>query len=73
MKIHLSKHLLYSLLVFAFLNANANAQTERVSIADFSNTGLENWESKSFSGTTQYELIQENGSTVLQADSFNSG
>lgn len=42
---------------------------DKVLISDFENTDLAAWESKSFVGETQYELIQEQNKTLLKASS----
>lgn len=40
-----------------------------VSIGQFSNGNLQDWKNKSFAGETQYQLVQQDGRRVLQADS----
>lgn len=42
---------------------------DKVLISDFENTDLSAWETKSFVGETQYELIQEQNKTLLKASS----
>lgn len=48
---------------------NTVMASERISISDFSTGGLEGWQSKSFAGETDYQLVEENGTTVLLANS----
>ncbi len=45
------------------------AADERVDIARFSRNDLDGWKSKAFVGETRYSLKNENGWTVLRADS----
>jgi len=45
------------------------AADERVDIARFSRNDLNGWQSKAFVGETRYSLKNENGWTVLRADS----
>ena len=40
-----------------------------VPVGQFSNGELQDWKSKSFLGETQYQLVQQDGHRVLQADS----
>lgn len=54
------------------LSATAFATADRVDIGRFSNASLEGWERKSFVGETSYTFSQENGRSVLQANSSGS-
>ncbi|SEO86878.1 DUF3047 domain-containing protein [Nitrosovibrio sp. Nv6] len=45
------------------------AGDKRVVIARFSHSDLSDWQSKTFTGVTRYALADENGQTVLRADS----
>lgn len=40
---------------------------EEIPVARFATEGLKGWESKSFKGTTEYIIVQEDGKTVLKA------
>lgn len=42
---------------------------ETVVIGDFTNNGLEQWQSKSFVGETDYRLVMDEGRRVLKAES----
>lgn len=43
------------------------ADSNRINIGEFSSGSLKGWESKSFSGTTQYTIAAEGGRKVLKA------
>ena len=45
------------------------AAAETVTVADFSNSGLSQWQHKSFEGTTRYEAVTVDGQQVIRADS----
>ena len=45
------------------------AAAETVPIGQFSNGELQDWKAKSFAGETRYQLVQQDGRRVLQADS----
>ena len=47
--------------------SNAFAQADDIAVSRFATDGLKGWESKSFKGTTDYRIIQEDGRTVLKA------
>ena len=49
------------------LVAQSAAQAEQVHIGRFSSSDLSGWEEKSFVGNTQYSLSQDEGKTVLKA------
>ena len=55
----------FFVLVLVFLAIPVFA--EEIPVARFGSEGLKGWESKSFKGTTDYKLMQENGHTVLKA------
>ncbi|ACD95695.1 hypothetical protein Glov_1979 [Trichlorobacter lovleyi SZ] len=54
------------LFCFAFFCVEP-ALADEVAISRFATEGLKGWESKSFKGSTDYTLVQENGRTVLKA------
>ena len=47
--------------------SNAFAQTDEIAVSRFASDGLKGWEAKSFKGTTEYRLVQDDGRTVLKA------
>ena len=57
------------LLVVSFSTTNVMADNTRVPVATFSKGDLQGWDPKSFSGKTQYQLVQEGTQKVLKADS----
>ncbi len=48
------------------------ARAEKLSIADFSDSGLNRWKNKAFANTTSYQLTKVDDKTVLLAKSRNS-
>ena len=59
--------------ISVILHFTVNASfAERLSIADFSASGLDGWEKKQFSGSTSYQLVQMDGKQVLLAESEDS-
>jgi len=46
--------------------------SEKIDISDFQSNTLSDWTSKSFSGETDYAIINENGDAILKADSYSS-
>lgn len=46
-----------------------NAEKPRLLIGDFSSNNIDGWQQKSFAGNTEYNLFEQNGETVLLADS----
>jgi len=57
-------------LFFSFLIASLPCLAQsNIDVANFSSSGLNGWEPHSFSGTTEYSLIQENNKTRLKASS----
>ena len=48
------------------------SQAEQLPIANFSDSSLEGWEVKEFSGTTSYQLVSLDGKNVLRAESDDS-
>lgn len=48
------------------------AMVDRISISDFNSSSLKGWEKKSFVGSTDYSFSEENGNTVLIADSVST-
>jgi hypothetical protein len=55
--------------LYACLALSRAVQAETVIIGDFSAGDLTGWEEKSFSGETQYSLVEQNGVKVLAAHS----
>ncbi len=47
--------------------SNGFAQADEIQISHFATDGIKGWESKSFKGTTDYKIVQEDGRTVLKA------
>jgi hypothetical protein len=43
------------------------ASADEIAISRFGSDGLKGWESKSFKGTTDYTIVQEEGRPVLKA------
>jgi len=66
------KHfILRSFLFIFFLSSPATEAEDNIShpIGHFSSGSLDNWNNKIFSGTTDYQLVQLDGSQVLKAES----
>lgn len=55
------------ILVLIWLCMAVPAFCEELPVSHFATEGLKNWETKSFKGTTEYRIVQENGHAVLQA------
>ena len=61
------------MLIFLLLMAAIVAQAaDKISIGDFSSGSLQGWETQSFKGETQYQLVELEGIKVLKADSVAS-
>jgi len=63
-------HIRYSLtamLLISLLTAMPVCAAE-IAVARFGSEGIKGWESKSFKGTTDYRIVQEDGHTVLKAN-----
>jgi hypothetical protein len=58
-----------AVLLFAFAAVSAAGE---IRISRLASEGLSGWESKSFKGSTDYQLVQENGRTVIRAHSRGS-
>ena len=43
------------------------AHADEITVSRFATDGIKGWESKSFKGTTDYRIVQEDGRTVLKA------
>jgi hypothetical protein len=56
-------------LLFCIFNffCNGFAFAEEIAVARLSTEGLKGWEAKSFKGTTDYRIVQEDGRSVLKA------
>lgn len=57
---------LFSLSLMAF---NIAQGADRIRIGDFSSGSLQDWQTQSFKGLTQYRLVEEDGRKVVKADS----
>ena len=47
-------------------------RAEELPVSRFTAEGLTGWEAKSFKGSTEYQLVQEDGRTVVKASSHNT-
>ncbi len=47
-----------------------SADSGKIQIGSFSESGLEGWSEKSFKGNTEYRIVEESGHHVLQAKSY---
>lgn len=47
--------------------ACCTAWADEIAVSRFATEGIKGWESKSFKGSTEYRLVQEDGRTVLKA------
>lgn len=54
---------------FFLITFAAIAQADEVQVSRFASEGLAGWESKVFKGLTDYQLVQDNGRTVIRAHS----
>jgi len=45
----------------------SSAHADEITVSRFAIDGIKGWESKSFKGTTEYKIVQEDGRTVLKA------
>lgn len=60
-------------LIIAFMFAFVPfAFADEIQVSHFNTEGFTGWESKSFKGTTEYSLLQEDGRTVVKANSHDS-
>jgi hypothetical protein len=57
---------LFSLSLMAF---NIAQGADKIRIGDFSSGSLQDWQTQSFKGQTQYRLVEEDGRKVVKADS----
>lgn len=62
------RRLIFLILVLTTVPAAA----AEIAVSRFATEGLKGWESKSFKGTTDYLLVQEDGRTVLKAHAQNA-
>jgi Fe-S oxidoreductase len=53
--------------LFLLAGAVRGAAAQDLPVSSFAGDGLKGWESKSFKGTTDYRIVQEDGHTVLKA------
>jgi len=60
------KHIFFTMLLLYCTQLNA---TDNIIIGNFSNNELKEWESHSFEGETQYNLVTDAGISVLKAQS----
>jgi len=56
-----------SLILSLTLLLPGQVRTEQIAVGSFTSVGLQGWEPKSFKGFTEYNLVQENGKTVVKA------
>lgn len=63
------KTIIISILAISLFGANEIVQADEIPVSHFSSRGLAGWETKSFSGVTDYRLVKENGRTVVKATS----
>jgi len=56
-------------LLFALLASSALAEPQQILIDDFSGNSLASWEATSFSGHTEYRIVEDAGQRVLHAHS----
>ncbi|MGR9115162.1 MAG: DUF3047 domain-containing protein [Gammaproteobacteria bacterium] len=61
-----------ALLLAGQLTVNSAAANDNLIVGNFSAGELDNWESKSFKGITDYRLVQLSGIHVLRAESKNT-
>jgi hypothetical protein len=54
---------------FILITFAAVSQADEVPVSRFASEGLAGWESKVFKGSTDYQLVQDNGRTVIRAHS----
>jgi len=59
-------------LIFLLIAATLQAAALRIDIGRFSRGEMTGWEAKSFKGETNYTLVDDAGTTVLEAESHNS-
>lgn len=62
-----SMRLCVTIFICCFCLAARPASSEEIAVSRFATDGLKGWESKSFKGTTDYLVVQEDGHTVLKA------
>jgi hypothetical protein len=60
---------LFCLLVTALFISTPAGHAEEIPVSRFNTEGVAGWESKSFKGITEYNLLKENGLTVVKATS----
>jgi hypothetical protein len=53
-------------LLFFLIISSAPASAEEIAVSNFASEGLKGWESKSFKGNTEYNIVKEDGRTVLK-------
>jgi hypothetical protein len=58
-----------AVLFFLFTTPAHGAEPMKIAIGDFATDGLRGWEEKSFSGKTDYQLVEEGEETVVKASS----
>ena len=56
----------------AFFLSAAAAGAEEIKVSRFGSEGLAGWEEKRFTGRTEYQLLQDNGTAVIKATSHSS-
>jgi hypothetical protein len=60
---------LFCLLLTALFYSTSASHAEEIPVSRFNTEGLVGWESKSFKGITEYNMVKENGRTVVKATS----
>ena len=65
-------HFVSGLLVIMSVFVNQSFATDHLSISDFTNKDLSDWNEKEFQGKTLYERMQKDGQWVLKASSKDS-
>ncbi|MDV7103086.1 DUF3047 domain-containing protein [Vibrio sp. TH_r3] len=68
----MKKNFTLTAMITLFSLSNLQAETTENNVTEFSNRDLSDWQSKSFSGNTDYQLVKEQTRTVLKATSVDS-
>ncbi len=63
----LMKTVLFVIYLICFTPASADEINKKIEIGQFSTGNLDNWKSKSFAGTTDYQLVLINNNQVLKS------
>lgn len=65
-------HILLKILLLIFFLPSVSTASEVLELGSFSKSGLSGWSGKSFKGTTEYRIVDEDGQNVLHARSENA-